>query len=471
MREDAMKTCYNCGNQLDDDVKFCLYCGAQMQLENNSQQYQGYGYDSSMYQNQMYGNPGYANGYYEYQQLAPQSTQKVKRPISKKAKVIMGIVTGLVIICIAVYFIFFAGKLTKSQAEELLNDYISDIEDFDIVGIVEKTVPDKVLKEAIKDLNKVYDLGISYSNLKEYMDDDLQDELEDALDMYNPEIDFSKVKVTGVEKFKFDNYMTRVNDLFMELTGEEYSVEEFLSMLTYDEMSMTDLEKEFEDLLEDYGIDIKDMYIVDFSFTVELDTYATGTVEFDSDELYMNYAIVYKYNNDWYLIPSVEGIIAPSLIKYSEKADKVNDVYSCKTIKTAVETALGNESIYEFITMGSGEYTYIYITPGKSTEAGDSPITIKGAATDDINGRSAEEVMAITQEEIGQNIGTKIPDFSFDRNNPTEYVAVVTKKGTVYVFISVTDSGTMTVQEDSYEGVSAGNDGFQICPNICDEYN
>lgn len=44
------------------------------------------------------------------------------------------------------------------------------------------------------------------------------------------------------------------------------------------------------------------------------------------------------------------GAIAPALIRYIDKSRKSNDVSSCKTIKTAVETALGNEDVYAFLT-------------------------------------------------------------------------------------------------------------------------
>ena len=44
------------------------------------------------------------------------------------------------------------------------------------------------------------------------------------------------------------------------------------------------------------------------------------------------------------------GAIAPALIKYIDKSRKSNDVSSAKTIKTAVETALGTEEVYETLT-------------------------------------------------------------------------------------------------------------------------
>ena len=92
-----MKTCKNCGAQLDDQAKFCRYCGKSAE-EENSQSFQNTGsmygshstgnmYGSqntgSMYGNQnagnRYGNQGYGNntygtGYGGYQQPAATKT-------------------------------------------------------------------------------------------------------------------------------------------------------------------------------------------------------------------------------------------------------------------------------------------------------------------------------------------------------------------------------------------------------------
>lgn len=177
------------------------------------------------------------------------------------------------------------------------------------------------------------------------------------------------------------------------------------------------------------------------------------------------------------------GAIAPALIRYIDKSRKSNDVSSAKTIKTAVETALGNESVYEYLTTGSGDYCYIYITPGVATSEGSSTkaaaVTINGAynGSDLINGKTATEVNAIAVSEIGTNIGEKTPKLKYKKNAadssksaPTEFVAVVSKKGTVYVFISCSTAGSFTVSDTNGEVTCSADTGFQICPNVCDEY-
>ena len=180
------------------------------------------------------------------------------------------------------------------------------------------------------------------------------------------------------------------------------------------------------------------------------------------------------------------GAIAPALIRYIDKSRKSNDVTAAKSIKTAIETALGNESIYEFLTTGDDNYCYVYVTPGKSTatsDEGDSSssateqldcITIKNAFDGEINGKSAEELTILADNEIGTNIGEKTPKLKYRKaagkaGEPVEFVGVISKKGTVYVFISAASEGEMSVEPDETVGVKSDK-GYQICPNVCDEY-
>ena len=180
------------------------------------------------------------------------------------------------------------------------------------------------------------------------------------------------------------------------------------------------------------------------------------------------------------------GAIAPALIRYIDKSRKSNDVSSCKTIKTAIETALGNESIYELITT-TKDYCYIYVTPGEATGSTTGTgaekcikIDNEGTGTDGkINGKKVEDIEKMAQNEIGTNIGEKTPKLKYKKNagdstktDPVEFVGVVSKKGTVYVFISCSTAGSMKVEEDKDVGVVVKTEfgGYQVCPNICDEY-
>lgn len=181
------------------------------------------------------------------------------------------------------------------------------------------------------------------------------------------------------------------------------------------------------------------------------------------------------------------GAIAPALIKYIDKSRKSNDVSSAKTIKTAVETALGTESVYEYLTGGSGDYSYVYVIPGEETSSGNPGAkAVKigwgdgSAPTDKINGKDPADIEKVAVEQIAANIGEKTPKLKYRKNagdekssaTPEEFVAVISKKGTVYVYISVVADQGFTVPLDGDEPKSADDAvGFQICPNICDEYN
>lgn len=179
------------------------------------------------------------------------------------------------------------------------------------------------------------------------------------------------------------------------------------------------------------------------------------------------------------------GAIAPALIRYIDKSRKSNDVTAAKSIKTAIETALGNESIYEYLTTGPNDYCYVYVTPGEavSDEEGDSAaaatsqldcITIEGAFEGEINGKDSDALEILADNEIGTNIGEKTPKLKYRKaagtaGEPVEFVGVISKKGTVYVFISAAEANSMTVEDDETVGCKSDN-GYQICPNVCDEY-
>lgn len=178
------------------------------------------------------------------------------------------------------------------------------------------------------------------------------------------------------------------------------------------------------------------------------------------------------------------GAIAPALIRYIDKSRKSNDVSSAKTIKTAVETALGNESVYEFLTTGdaatAGKFCTITVIPGESTgetaSGAEKCIIIKGAysGTNKINGKSAADLMKIAQTEIGTNIGEKTPKLKYKKaadskiGVPKAFVAAISGKGTVYVFIASVDDGSIALTEK--DGEVTSTNAYQLCPTVCDEY-
>lgn len=180
------------------------------------------------------------------------------------------------------------------------------------------------------------------------------------------------------------------------------------------------------------------------------------------------------------------GAIAPALIRYIDKSRKSNDVSSCKTIKTAVETALGNEDIYEYLVSNmSGNTVVIEVTPNQTTASSSGAGGLdKGGLT--INGLTktnpADLNLSITEQdvysEIGTNIGEKTPKLKFKKEitakasglnsaiTPESFYAVISKKGTVYVGIGAKGETSITV--DSSKGTL--KEIIEVAPDVNKAY-
>lgn len=175
------------------------------------------------------------------------------------------------------------------------------------------------------------------------------------------------------------------------------------------------------------------------------------------------------------------GAIAPALIRYIDKSRKSNDVSSAKTIKTAVETALGNESIYELLATNGSVITF---TPGETITAttGNNGSAVEVSAeydsTKKINGKTATDVATTAANEIGTNIGEKVPKLKYKKalkkgdsaSTPEYFQAYISTKGTVYVFTTHSKLAFSAFNaEDESVGVTATG-AYQISPYMCDEY-
>ena len=173
------------------------------------------------------------------------------------------------------------------------------------------------------------------------------------------------------------------------------------------------------------------------------------------------------------------GAIAPALIKYIDKSRKSNDVSSAKTIKTAIETALGTESVYETLTnSGTNLATVVSVIPGKqtaSTKAGTGTTGVKISNCTKADGGA--EIVDCAKA-IGSNIGEKTPKIKYkkkiDENGkkkddgiePTQFTAFITSGGSVYVCVGSASA--------SLTGISSGNPTFsgcaQLAPEVCEGY-
>jgi type IV pilus assembly protein PilA len=135
------------------------------------------------------------------------------------------------------------------------------------------------------------------------------------------------------------------------------------------------------------------------------------------------------------------GAIAPALIKYIDKSRKSNDVSSAKTIKTAVETALGTESVYELLVNDKGSEILIKQSAPTSSalssyeKIGDAlEVKIEGTAPS----TAASQGQALTL--IGTNIGEKTPKIKYKKATgtvtPANFYATINNKGTVAVGVT-----------------------------------
>ena len=175
------------------------------------------------------------------------------------------------------------------------------------------------------------------------------------------------------------------------------------------------------------------------------------------------------------------GAIAPALIRYIDKSRKSNDVSSCKTIKTAVETALGNEDIYAYLTNNGGKITTITIAPGVATTTGgtnSNAITISGCT--EPTDKSVSSCAELAKSEIGTNIGEKTPKLKYKKANkdtkasqckvePKKFYALINDKGTVFVLIGG-DTAPTTIPGADGKGVGEYTEAYPICPESCGAY-
>ena len=181
------------------------------------------------------------------------------------------------------------------------------------------------------------------------------------------------------------------------------------------------------------------------------------------------------------------GAIAPALIRYIDKSRKSNDVSSCKTIKTAVETALGNEDIYEYLVNNmAGATVTIEVIPNRTTMSATAGTVVGSQAS----GKEALKINGLTKEnpddlnlnisqddviaEIGTNIGEKTPKLKYKKEimmgksgldsnvTPESFNVVINKKGTVYVGIGAKNKTSVTV--DSSKGTL--KEIIEVAPDV-----
>lgn len=168
------------------------------------------------------------------------------------------------------------------------------------------------------------------------------------------------------------------------------------------------------------------------------------------------------------------GAIAPALIKYIDKSRKSNDVSSAKTIKTAVETALGNEDCYSYLTgLATDTADLVFkVDTNKSTATSALPDIPTAPANYDGDLKQAD-----IQELIFSNIGEKTPKLKFKKAiddylsaAPTAFFVSISNKGTVAVFVgSGAPTGKDLASDKGGDGTTAKT-YVQLTPDLSSAY-
>lgn len=158
------------------------------------------------------------------------------------------------------------------------------------------------------------------------------------------------------------------------------------------------------------------------------------------------------------------GAIAPALIRYIDKSRKSNDVSAAKTIKTAIETVMSNETAYEALTAlpASGSAASITDLDGNvikyagkiKIQPNDSTANAVGITSNDANANLTD-----AQAEIKKNIGEKTPKISYkkkadDTHQPAVFYAYISEGGSVVVGLAKAD----------------GTDFYQLAPTVSKYY-
>ncbi len=175
------------------------------------------------------------------------------------------------------------------------------------------------------------------------------------------------------------------------------------------------------------------------------------------------------------------GAIAPALIRYIDKSRRSNDVSSADTIETAINTALGTESISEYLTANN---TIIQLTPaGKfgdnyTMSGSKDAISVVTGGPDSTwtssSGKTAAQVADALADELGQSLNGSVPKIKYKKDAKTgdgvsgqNFYILVTTKGTVEVYIG-TDSSK--IKTDDTTAIIDEEGCFEVCPEVCESY-
>lgn len=159
------------------------------------------------------------------------------------------------------------------------------------------------------------------------------------------------------------------------------------------------------------------------------------------------------------------GAMAPALIRYIDKSRKADDLTSAKAIKTAIEVAMADETVFETLTVGcSGNPSCTDMDGRTFTVASAMAIAenhqiVNGNLGIAVNSDASSADQAYAEERIANNIGEVIPRVRYRKP------ADATKTGTIIGWRAFcTNSGTVVVGINSTDGF------YQLVPELSKFY-
>lgn len=146
------------------------------------------------------------------------------------------------------------------------------------------------------------------------------------------------------------------------------------------------------------------------------------------------------------------GAMVPAIVRYIDKSRKANDISSAKTIKTAIETAMSDEWVFETLTKGCTLITSVTDMDGETfsvasviSVSNNQQITNSNLGVLVTCDGDADKI-TISETKISNNIGDCTPKINFKKaadssktGAPTAWEGYCTQGGTVIVGIVSSD--------------------------------
>ena len=256
-----MKFCKKCGQQIEDNVLFCPYCGTPQQaapqpqqaapqpqqaapqpqqVAPQPQQVAPQPQQAAPQSQQAAPQPQQAAPQPQFGQMPPQQPQPPKKPLDKKILfIIAGVAAALLIIVIGLIFAL-SGRRGASSYKGAVEKLFSALEAGNGKKLVGIMMPSELEKSADKELNDGELEYLGYDSMAEFIEDQYKNELEDS-------IKFKDVEITDKEKLSKDE-VEEIEEMCDDELGCDIDVKEAYTL----EIDYLYKEKGDEDWQDDY---------------------------------------------------------------------------------------------------------------------------------------------------------------------------------------------------------------------------